>query len=361
MTIKTLLGREKKDGTFPVLIRVTENRKVRYIPTGVHVKSSQFKDGSVKGHTDAILFNRVIERKRSEITHEVLEGSVLPSLYTAILSRLDEYDRLGKLSAYAKLLTISRNIKTIIPDIRLDKLTENHAKDYVMKRADKSVNSVKKDLGILAALLKAYKVKNVFQEVKASVKTKKSFKHALTMQDIIKVKEVELSGMMDIARDMFLFSFYTFGARFGDVLFMKRNQRDGISYQMSKNGEIVHIDITPALEKIINKYEGEFIFPLIKSMPESKAKMLSVKGNWNAIVNRHLKLVAEKAGTIPIHFHMARHSFTRIAREKGVSLDTLQKALAHSNYKTTQGYADSISNRKLNDDLRVVYIQDMQG
>ena len=64
---------------------------------------------------------------------------------------------------------------------------------------------------------------------------------------------------MDIARDMYLFSFYAQGMAFVDIVFLKKkNIRDGIlSYRRHKSQQLIHIVVTPQMQELIDKYAND--------------------------------------------------------------------------------------------------------
>jgi hypothetical protein len=65
-----LKDQQRKDGTYPITIRIINGRKVKYTSTGYSVKQTQFKEGMegwVIKHPDAMLINAAIEAKRKRI------------------------------------------------------------------------------------------------------------------------------------------------------------------------------------------------------------------------------------------------------------------------------------------------------
>ena len=97
----------------------------------------------------------------------------------------------------------------------------------------------------------------------------KTIKRAINKDDMKKLSSLILpvhSGM-DIARDMYLFSFYAQGMAFVDIVFLKKkNIRDGIlSYRRHKSQQLIHIVVTPQMQGLIDKYanDSEYVFPII--------------------------------------------------------------------------------------------------
>ena len=58
-----------------------------------------------------------------------------------------------------------------------------------------------------------------------------------------------------------------------------------------------------------------------------------------ALLNKYLKQIAELADIDKhLSFHVSRHSFARLAKERKTDSGVIQGLLAHSSIKTTEGY-----------------------
>ena len=58
-----------------------------------------------------------------------------------------------------------------------------------------------------------------------------------------------------------------------------------------------------------------------------------------ALINKELKKIASLAGIEKqLSFHVARHSFAKIAKQKGIDNSKVKDLLAHSSLKITEGY-----------------------
>ncbi len=74
------------------------------------------------------------------------------------------------------------------------------------------------------------------------------------------MKNLDLSKnkVLDFARDMFLFSFYTRGMSFVDMAYLKKTDlRNGILvYRRKKTGQLLSIEWTRQMQEIIDKYKS---------------------------------------------------------------------------------------------------------
>ena len=161
----------------------------------------------------------------------------------------------------------------------------------------------------------------------------------------------------DLARDMFLFSFYTHGMRFQNVATMPPVHGSVIQYRMNKGKKIREISIHPKLKGIIDKYNGKpYLFPLLKSEPLNQWELKEMTDKANALINLYLKRVAVICGIEKrLTFHIARHTFAYLSLDNGVSYEILKDALGHSSYSTTQMYLKSLSDRKINEAVKALY------
>jgi len=71
-------------------------------------------------------------------------------------------------------------------------------------------------------------------------------------------------------------------------------------------------------------------------------KLLNDVGSKNALINKYLKKIAVQAGiTKNVSFHISRHSFAKIAKDKRVDNNHLKNLLGHSDIKITEMYMGS--------------------
>lgn len=179
---------------------------------------------------------------------------------------------------------------------------------------------------------------------------------------IIKL-DLEEGSMLWHARNCFLFSYYCAGIRVGDLIQLRwRNVEGGrIAYQMGKNHKIRDNILVPQARTILESYDHEdkqlddYIFPLLSNdKPYAKHVTQNAKDTMSvelktalyndisaktALLNKYLKQIAELADIDKhLSFHVSRHSFARLAKERGTDSGVVQGLLAHSSLKTTEGY-----------------------
>ena len=124
----------------------------------------------------------------------------------------------------------------------------------------------------------------------------KTSKRAITLKEIKRIKELELTDKpdLDYARDMFLFSFYLRGISFIDLAYLrKRDLSNGyITYIRKKTGQQLTIRWERSMQEIIDKYPKnptQHLLPIITRQDGSERKQYL---NKILFVNRKLKQVA---------------------------------------------------------------------
>lgn len=171
-------------------------------------------------------------------------------------------------------------------------------------------------------------------------------------------------------RNYFLFSYYCAGIRAGDFIQLRWcniSADNRISYQMGKNHKTRDIKLPKQALDILELYRKDdsrptdYIFPLLdnnaiyaKAVTQSEIDVLPSEiknllfnqiSSKTAIINKYLKKIAVCAGINKnISFHIARHSFAKVAKEKGISTDVIQNILGHSKEETTKRYMGEIDN-----------------
>lgn len=384
-SIKIVLksNQPRKDGTIPVLIRVTAGRRSKYFSTGYSVKETQFREGSenwVIKHPDAILINAAIEAKRSKIAEKVyladIEGTSIDideigskkskgTFFTAIKIKMNSFESRNQVASYNRLHAKLKIIGNAWgKDVHLSDIGPKWVNKYVSYRIQEGckVSTIKKDLSDFSGVLnsiESYNGKDWFNLAQKTLKAEPPVKEKLTLQEIKELEKAPLSGLNDIARDMFLFAFYCQGMRFQNVAtFQKSMIKNGmIRYRMNKGKKVREIEIHPKLKNIIDKYHGSpYMFPVVKKEITDNWNRKYLIDSANALINANLKRVAIIAGVEKsISMHIARHSFAFLTKERGVNTEIIKDALGHSTSKMTEVYLQSLSDKDINEAVKGLY------
>lgn len=165
-------------------------------------------------------------------------------------------------------------------------------------------------------------------------------------------------------RNYFLFSFYLAGIRAGDLIQLRWNNitsEGRLEYRMGKTMKDRNIKLHQKALDILKLYDKEgkkgtdYIFPLLDNEapyakavteeqkatlpPELIVKLNDTTNSKNSLINKYLGKIAKQAGIEKrITFHIARHSFAKVAKDNKVDNNHLKELLGHSNIQITEGY-----------------------
>jgi integrase len=177
--------------------------------------------------------------------------------------------------------------------------------------------------------------------------TEKTKKRALSLQELTKVKNVDLSDnpSREFARDMFMLSFYLRGMAFVDLAFLKKSDLKGgvVTYRRHKTNQQIQVQWTDEMQQILEKYqtkEGKYLLPIISADCDDERKVYTNRGH---VVNYHLKKLGEQLSiSLKFTFYTSRHSWSTVARDKGVAISVISEGLGHESERTTRIYLASL-------------------
>ncbi|MBR5332649.1 MAG: site-specific integrase [Muribaculaceae bacterium] len=193
--------------------------------------------------------------------------------------------------------------------------------------------------------------RNPFRHVYTGIA--KTMKRALPLKSVQRILSLDLHDkpLLDFARDMFMFSFYTRGMSFVDMAHLKvANVKDNILYyRRQKTGQQLQIRLEQPMLDIINKYREKahspYLLPICKSLDDTYQSYKMVM----ARVNKYLKQVGRLADIdAPLTMYVARHSWASVARDQRIPLSVISHGMGHDSEHTTQIYLASISSTLIN-------------
>jgi integrase len=237
-------------------------------------------------------------------------------------------------------------------DIMLRAITSNEIQLYEASMLNRGLcaNTTSFYMRILRAVYnraveqKLTKQKYPFKNVYTGVS--KTIKRAITLTDIKRIKSLDLSANAGLAfaRDLFLFSFYTRGMSFVDMVYLRRKNVQGgtICYFRHKTGQLLTIKIEVCMQEIIERYhnpKSEYIFPIIKTAGREYREYK----NALRLVNVRLKEIGEMIDTpISLTTYVGRHSWGSAAKTNNIPISVISESMGHNNETTTQIYLASL-------------------
>ncbi len=279
-------------------------------------------------------------------------------LYVSKLSEeLTSTGRLRTARAYRSTLNSVLSF-TGTDDISLQEITRCFVKDYeaFLQKKACCLNTISFYMRNLRAILNKAVVEGLFSDSVKNLFSGIFTGNAHTDKRAINKREIQLirdwdgydlnkrsGNSLHYAKLYFLFSFYMRGMSFIDMAFLKKSdmEKDIISYTRKKTGQMIHVQITPELRKIIFFFEKDtrdsaYILPIIRRKDKSEQMQYqSALKNYN----NHLKIIQSMLGIDrKLTGYVARHSWATIAKHMNIPIEQISESLGHTNIKTTMIY-----------------------
>ncbi|MGI6572407.1 MAG: phage integrase SAM-like domain-containing protein [Fermentimonas sp.] len=187
-------------------------------------------------------------------------------------------------------------------------------------------------------------------------------KRALTSEEMKKIIDLDLTENPQLidARNYFVFSFYTRGMNFVDIMKLTRNHINNgrIRYTRSKTKVPFDLEILEPVQLIIDYYQlndnkTDYIFPILNKRNMTPVQIENRKRKVIRKINGDLKEIARLAGINKrLTTYVARHSFATILKNKGSSIEKISELMGHSDVQVTMTYLKEFESEVLDDENR---------
>lgn len=388
-TVKVLLKKNKKNkqGEFPIYIRITKDRRTKFISTGKYINKDHWNEKTLKvrkAHPNSARLNAFIAQKVAEaegialeletksrsVSSNRIKEKIMGKSSTDFFLYADQY--LNKYETKTAVGTY-RSFKAIIDKLRnycdgkslfMDEISVSFLKDYenylysVIGNTKNTIHgNFKKIKQILDEAIREDFMEfkdNPFMKIKFKLEpTQRSY---LTENELTQIENLQLSDKLNIFhhRNMYLFAATAGGLRISDILKLKWSNFDGerLIIKIQKTGQPLMIKLPNKSLEILNFYkqfvkkDSDYIFPgLNNDYDYSNPKVLySAISSNTTLCNKSLKEIAKKAKIEKsISFHTSRHTFATRALRKGMRIEYVGKIMGHKDIKETQIYAKIIN------------------
>lgn len=386
----------KKDGSIPVMGRITINGKITQFSTKIAIdaKKWDFTYNRISGKSkeatqinqklDTIririnaCYNRLLERDgyvtvlkvKNAFLGITTEENTLLVLYKTYLD--DFYKKVGKTKtrgSWSNFKFSYQHVKTFIKiqyksdDIAFREIEENFIIDfesYLISVKNLKTNTIAGYLKTLKrvvriAVSKGLLIKNPFAEHKTKkASTSRAF---LTKEELERFSKVILENkQQELVKDLFVFCCFT-GLSYIDIKNLKQNEMQlfwdkslWIIKKRQKTKTNFSIRLLDIPIQIINKYKGTAPDDFVFNVPCSSSCL------------NYLKIIAKLANIQKnVTFHVSRHTCATLFLSNNVPIESVSKMLGHSNIRTTQIYA-RITNKKISEDMEklALRLKDME-
>ena len=382
-----------KDGTLPLMLRVTKDRKRKYVSLGLslHEKFWDFEKGKPKRNCpNKERIERLIAAKTAEYNDLIVEmtaqqreytadtlvshfrsqtqcGSVV-ELYDKLIADMKREKQLGNAEVYkysrASLLKFTgqrlqipfRNIDTKWLRRYEDWLRQRGSSDTTISQLFRTLRSVFNKAVELQLVKRDYYPFDVYKVSKFDTRTKK---RAITKEDVHKVIALDLSQGYPserLARDIFVFSYFGAGINFADIALLKYGniQNGRVQYIRKKTGKPINFRLTDEMHAIISKYrrgsetDEDYIFPILdRRIHKTEQQQFDRIHKMRRNTNYWLRKIGQTVGIEHLTTYVARHTFATVLKRSGVNIAIISESLGHSDLSTTQIYLDSFENSQI--------------
>lgn len=378
--LKLHKNRLLKDGTYPLVFQIIHNRRKKVLYTKYKIRESDFDPVSEKVRADsssrlsgrsALQMNRELNRERRALRsriafyeeHDIEFGVedlddrsshrhnvhllqyMNKQIHQKVLAR-----RNGTAAAY-KSTRSSLQKYLGGKDVRVSEITPMFVRKYeeFLHRQQVSANTVAFYMRNLRTIYN-----NILQDGFTAVgespfrvtrtAVHKTVKRALSKKNMVLLVHCTLppsEPLLEFARDIFLFSFYTRGMSLVDIIFLKKEHisGDAIHYVRHKSRQPLRIAITESLANLIAKYDNDspYVFPILND--DSPLSHYDQYRSALARINRNLKRVGMRLGlTTPLTSYVARHTWATLAKQHGAPVAVISEGLGHASEKITHIY-----------------------
>lgn len=367
ITTKIIYDRKKRaktEGTGTIEVRVTVARRAYYISTGVRVREKEWKAGMIVNRPDAPVLNErlaiiyeIVDREANRciksgepISTEILKAKVWPvkeaaSVEPKFLEWVEkQVEQLtvayGTRKQYRTLVTRLKEFCEIQrwQDVTAENICAFDAWLHHRKKKDGSTlidSAVFKYHRSLKALLNRAVTfskieRNPYELLRGKFKRgDRENVEYLTENEMQAIEQLEIpdDDLLRQSRDLFVFQMYT-GLSYSDAeaFDISQYRKDGDTY--THIGERIKTGVA---------YVSQLLPPAIRVLKKYGMKVPQIE---NHIYNRALKVIGISAGIkIPLHSHLARHTFATWMLRNGAKIENVSRMLGHTNIRQTQRYA----------------------
>lgn len=198
-----------------------------------------------------------------------------------------------------------------------------------------------------------------FKTYKVSKLKGKGIKKALTLEEVLRIRDLDLKKypLFTNSRNYFIFSFYTRGMNFADMMKLEWKEvvEDKIYYTRSKTKGNFMIKIQPPVQEILDFYQKfsvgtKYVFPILLKDNLTPSQLGHRKHKTLQRYNKELKEIARICEIKkPLSSYVARHSFANCLKQKGVSTDIISESMGHQNLAITQAYLKELESSQLDE------------
>lgn len=387
-SVKLMLNKQRmlSSGKFPLVFQIIHQRRKRLIYTKIKLHPEEFDDlllevkagkRTAYSLTEIRAINKELKREYKRIllrikelenrgesftVNDLVESRKKDVSYFYLLQYTElQIDRKRKKekegiavayqSTYVSLKKYINTLSERKKDVNMHEVNYGFVMGYedflyAQKVSENTVNYYLRNFRTLynAAIKDGYRQHGDYPFAYVRTRACKTVKRALSKENMRLLSSLSISNSpyLEFSRDLYLFSFYAQGMAFVDIAFLnKKNIYGGLlTYSRRKSKQLIHIVVTPQMQKLIDKYsnDSEYLFPIIDPLNKEQSVYKQYRLALGRI-NRHLKKLAAGLNLrIPLTTYTARHTWATLARDSGAPLSVISAGLGHTSEEMTRIY-----------------------
>ena len=405
-TFKLLLhsANKRKNGSYPVSLRITKNMKHKYISLGLYGKKEEWDEKSERFRCDKrvcpnykeynarlVQLLARVQNVELDFEHDKIDWTLnqFESEFLGMSRQGKVYDYFMRQVENLKATKHIGNAKVYERTLRMLAKYDPKIKERVFSELDiKYINrfnlEMEKD-GCCGNTRKYYLktlravMNRAIKEHEASSKTYPFGKNGFeigcleeeTEKRYLQPKDLELlknspqtNFVLERARMLFLFSYYCYGMSFVDMAKLTTENivvSEGIEHivykrektKNVKNMKPLIIPVTPALKDILEWFKqnislvGKYLLPIITKDYDGEQLYDHIRTRYQRL-NNNLKKLGKILGIEKnLTTYVSRHTMAMTLQGNDVSRETISAVLGHRDIKTTMTYLDSLSQNVL--------------
>lgn len=359
--------RMKKDGTYPLYIRINIGRKGHLVRTGMSASAEEFENGRFT----RIASNTTAKNAKLSKLVSLCEEEILMLERTGRIQTITNKELANKITAIVqgkeetkKLFTdyileyiergMRHNTAAIYEQTRVKiEQFDREATFETMNRKWLEQFDRHMELGGMKTNSRSIHMRNIrtvfnfaideeytslYPFRKFRIEKEETAKRSLTVEKLRELKDFDCEEYQKPYRDIFMLMFYLIGVNAIDLLTAKHSQvRNGrFEYRRAKTNKLYSIKIQPEAKEILDRYKGKYY--LLRFMEDREGAnyhqyLYAVNRGLRKIGNFEVKGQGGKKVRTPIapdiSTYWSRHTWATIAAELDIPKETISEALGH--------------------------------
>ncbi len=387
---------QKKNGKYPLKLKVTDYNKVRFVSlkgdfTELEYKSIFIKDPKkeyveVRSMADHWLQRaKEIEKTLKPFNLEVFKdllfsnkdfkkrtGMYVGDLFDMVIDRKTNDGCFKTATSYKSSKSILLKFR---PNLKIDEVTPEFLRQFESWYISRNEGNLTSSISIYLRPLRAIfnelisqgklpqDVIYPFGRYRYIIPEVRKAKTTLKRDEIVKILTHEHFENEDekFARNLWVFQFYCNGVNLKDLIKIKWSdqidqsfviRREKTKNTMRGNPQLVRIPITPKLQSILDQIgdrNSPYVLGFLNKNP-SESTILNKKSKVGKFMNCNLIRLGERLGlSVKLTTKVARDAYATTLKKSGVSIEAIAEMLGQSSTAVTKHYLDSFDQEQIHE------------